>query len=64
MAAILECVSVQRHHVQVIYIYIYIYIYILKTTHYYYYYSYYRISHFSALAVKYSPILGCSNQQD
>ena len=32
--------------------------------HYYYYYYYYRISHFSALAGKYSPILGCSNQQD
>ena len=30
----------------------------------YYYYYYYRISHFSALAGKYSPILGCSNQQD
>jgi len=27
-------------------------------------YYYYRISHFSALAGKYSPILGCSNQQD
>jgi hypothetical protein len=25
---------------------------------------YYRISHFSALAGKYSPILGFSNQQD
>ena len=39
--------------------------------HYYYYYYYYhhhhhhhRISHFPALAGKYSPILGCSNQQD
>jgi hypothetical protein len=32
------------------------------STHYYYYY--YRISHFSALAGKYSPILGLSNQQD
>jgi len=30
---------------------------------YYYYYYYYRMSHFSALVVKYSPILGCSNQQ-
>jgi len=29
-----------------------------------YYYYYHRISHFSALAGKYSPILGCSNQQD
>ena len=28
------------------------------------YYYYYLISHFSALAGKYSPILGCSNQQD
>jgi hypothetical protein len=27
-------------------------------------YYYYRISHFSALAGKYSPILGCSNQHD
>jgi len=27
-------------------------------------YYYYRISHFSALAGKYSHILGCSNQQD
>ena len=38
--------------------------------YYYYYYYYYhhhhhhRISHFSALAGKYSPILGCSNQND
>ena len=32
--------------------------------YYYYYYYYFRISHFSALAGKYSPILGCSNQQD
>ena len=32
--------------------------------YYYYYYYYYRISHFSALAGKYSPILGCVNQQD
>jgi len=38
--------------------------------YYYYYYYYYhhhhhhRISHFSALAGKYSPILGRSNQQD
>ena len=32
--------------------------------YYYYYYYYYRISHFSALAGKYSPILGCNNQQD
>jgi plasmid replication initiation protein len=30
----------------------------------YYYYYYYRISHFSALAGKYSPILGLSNQQN
>ena len=28
------------------------------------YYYYYRIFHFSALAGKYSPILGCSDQQD
>jgi hypothetical protein len=28
------------------------------------YYYYYRISHFSALAGKYSPTLGFSNQQD
>ena len=28
------------------------------------YYYCYRISHFSDLAGKYSPILGCSNQQD
>ena len=28
------------------------------------YYYYHRISHFSALAGKYSPILGFSNQQD
>ena len=27
-------------------------------------YYYYRISHFSALAGKYSPILGCGNQHD
>ena len=36
--------------------------------YYYYYYHhhhhYHRISHFSALAGKYSHILGCSNQQD
>ena len=36
--------------------------------YYYYYYHHHhhhhRISHFSALAVKYSPILCCSNQQD
>ena len=32
--------------------------------YYYYYYYYYRISHFSALAGKYSPIMGCGNQQD
>jgi len=37
--------------------------------YYYYYYYYYhhhhhRISHFSALTGKYSPILGCCNQQD
>ena len=32
--------------------------------YYYYYYYYYRICHFSALAGKYSPTLGCSNQQD
>jgi hypothetical protein len=43
----------------------------IKVTHevycyYYYYYYYYHhlISHFSALAAKYSPILGFSNQQD
>ena len=39
-----------------------------KVQSYYYYYYYYhhhhRIFHFSALAGKYSPILGCSNQQD
>ena len=28
------------------------------------YHHHHRISHFSALAGKYSPILGCSNQQD
>jgi hypothetical protein len=28
------------------------------------YYYYYQILHFSALAGQYSPILGCSNQQD
>ena len=33
------------------------------TLHMRYYYYYYRISHFSALAGKYSLILGCSNQQ-
>jgi len=27
-------------------------------------YYYYRISHFSALAGKYSPILGCCNQEE
>ena len=36
--------------------------------YYYYYYHHHhhhhRISHFSALAGKYSPILGCGNQQD
>jgi len=32
--------------------------------HYYYYCYHHQISHFSALAGKYSPILGCSNQQD
>jgi len=32
--------------------------------YYYYYYYYYRTSHFSALAGKYSPILGFSNQRD
>ena len=32
--------------------------------YYYYYHHHHRISHFSALAGKYSPILGCSNQQD
>jgi len=43
---------------------------ITGTTFAYYYYYYYhhhhhhRISYFSALAGKYSPILGCSNQQD
>jgi hypothetical protein len=31
--------------------------------YYYYYYYYYRISHFSLLAGKYSPILGFSNQK-
>jgi len=36
----------------------------LLAIYYYFYYYYYRISHFSALAGKYSPILGCSNQQD
>ena len=41
-----------------------------KGAYYYYYYHHHhnhhhhRISHFSALAGKYSPILGCSNQQD
>ena len=44
--------------------------YYLPLSYYYYYYYYYyhhhhhRIFHFSALAGKYSPILGCSNQQD
>ena len=47
---------------------------VVKVNYYYYYYYYYyhhhhhrhrhRISHFSPLAVKHSPILGCSNQQD
>jgi len=32
--------------------------------YYYYYYYYHLISHFSALAGKYSPLLGCSNQQN
>jgi hypothetical protein len=32
--------------------------------YYYYYYYYYLISHFSALAGKYSPIMGFSNQKD
>jgi hypothetical protein len=31
--------------------------------YYYYYYYYFRTSHISALAGKYSPILGFSNQQ-
>ena len=35
-----------------------------SASYYYYYYYYHRISHFSALVGKYSPILGCSNQQD
>ena len=35
-----------------------------KDYYYYYYYYYYRISQFSALAGKYSLILGYSNQQD
>jgi len=34
------------------------------SSYYYYYYYYHRISHLSPLAGKYSPILGCSNQQD
>ena len=38
------------------------------SSHYYYYYYYYhhhhQISHFSALAGKYSPILACGNEQD
>jgi len=39
---------------------------ILDSEDYYYYYYYFSfwIFQFSALAVKYSPILGCSNQQD
>jgi hypothetical protein len=43
---------------------------VVRSLYYYYYYYYYyyhyhhRISHFSALAGKHSPILGCSNQQD
>jgi hypothetical protein len=41
----------------VIYLYYYYY-------YYYYYHHHHRISHFSALAGKYSPILGFSNQQD
>jgi imidazoleglycerol phosphate dehydratase HisB len=31
---------------------------------YYHHHHHHRVSHFSALAGKYSPILGCSNQQD
>jgi len=37
---------------------------VLHVIYYYYYYHHHRISHFSALAGKYSHILGCSNQQD
>jgi len=41
---------------------------ITHLSYYYYYYHHHhrrrRISHFSAFAGKYSPILGCSNQQD
>ena len=41
---------------------------IINVYYYYYYYHHHhhhhRIFHFSALAGKYSPILGCSNQQD
>jgi hypothetical protein len=32
--------------------------------YYYYYHHHYRISHFSAVAGKYSPILGYNNEQD
>ena len=42
-------------------------IFLITDFHYYYYYHHYhhhRISHFSALAGKYSPILLFSNQQD
>ena len=35
-----------------------------NSDYYYYYYHHHQISHFSALAGKYSPVLGCSNQQD
>ena len=43
----------------------YVCMYVCMYYYYYYYYHYHhRISHFSALAGKYSPILGCSNQQD
>jgi len=37
---------------------------VLNYYYYYYYYYYYLISHFSAVAGKYSPLLGFSNQQD
>jgi len=38
--------------------------YLIPDYYYYYYYYYHLISHFSAFAGKYSPILGCCNQQD
>jgi len=37
---------------------------ITDTTFAYYYYYQHQISYFSALAGKYSPLLGCSNKQD